>query len=197
MRGTVTFSAAILVSIAVADPAVAEGVPDLTPLTCAWARLPPAEQTRLVDEFKVDLGDGFTLHFATANPAAAAEAATACQLNLPASQVEHLGLALARLAAEEKAKKGIAEKGEKPEAIATVLTKMHQGKRELIGNRYGCPGPHHSVGEWDESLRGAVRRANLRFKDQRAYAWVSLGAYAAMAKEGAVRRMSGVADACT
>jgi hypothetical protein len=52
------------------------------------------------------------------------------------------------------------------------------------------------ISEWDQSLKGAVRRANLRFKDGRAYSWVSLGAYAVMAEEGAVRRMNGNADGC-
>jgi len=196
MRGILTFSASILASIALAGPAVAEGAPDLSPLTCAWGKLPPTEQARLIDEFKVDLGDGFTLHFGTANPAATAEAASACQLNLAPPQLEHLGLGLARHAAEERAKRGITEKGEKPEAIALALKEMNSGKREVIGDKYGCPGPHRSVAEWDRSVGNAVNRARLRFRDQRALAWVSLGLYAAMAKEGAVRRMAGKAGAC-
>lgn len=197
MRGFALFSASILASIALSPLAVAEGAPDLSPLACAWGKLPDAEQSRLRDEFKVELGDGgFTLHFGAPNPNTAAETARECQLNLAPPQVEQLALALARRAAEEKARKGIAEKGEKPESIQTALGKMHEGKREMIGNKYGCPGSHTSVSEWDESVKGAVRRANLRFKDGRAYAWVSLGLYAVMAEEGAIRRMSGKADAC-
>lgn len=198
MRGFALFSASILLSIALSAPAVAEGAPDLSPLACAWGKLPDSEQTRLRDEFKVDLGDGgFTLNFGTANPTATADAARECQLNLAPPQVEQLALALSRRAAEEKARKGIADKGEKPDSIQTALEKMHEGKREMIGNKYGCPGSHPSVKEWDESVKGAVRRANLRFKDGRAYAWVSLGLYAVMAEEGAIRRMSGKADACS
>lgn len=197
MRSFALFSASILVSIALSAPAIAEGAPDLSPLACAWGKLPDAEQTRLREEFKVELGDGgFTLHFGTATPSETMEAARACQLTLAAPQLEHLGLALSRHAAEEKARKGIADKGEKPDSINVALEKMHEGKREMIGNKYGCPGSHTSVSEWDESVKGAVRRANLRFKDGRAYAWVSLGLYTIMAQEGAIRRMSGKADAC-
>jgi len=197
MRGFALFSASILASIALSAPAVAESVPDLSPLACAWGKLPDAEQSRLRDEFKVELGDGgFTLHFGAPNPNTAVDAARECQLNLAPPQVEQLALALARRAAEEKARKGIAEKGDKADSIQTALGKMHEGKREMIGNKYGCPGSHTSVSEWDESVKGAVRRANLRFKDGRAYAWVSLGLYAVMAEEGAIRRMSGNADAC-
>jgi hypothetical protein len=198
MRGFALFSASILASIALSAPAVAEDAPDLSPLACAWGKLPDAEQTRLRDEFKVELGDGaFTLHFGAPNPAATADAARGCQLTLAPPQLEQLGLALSRKAAEEKARKGITDKGEKADAIQAALDKMHEGKREMIGNKYGCPGSHTSVSEWDESVKGAVRRANLRFKDQRAYAWVSLGLYAVMAEEGAMRRMSGKGDACS
>jgi hypothetical protein len=197
MRGFALFSTLILASIALPVSAVAEDAPDLSPLACAWGKLPNPEQTRLLDEFKVQLGDGgFTLHFGAPNPNTAADAARECQLTLAPPQVEQLAIALSRRAAEEKARKGISDKGEKPQAIQTALEKMHEGKREMIGNKYGCPGSHASVSEWDESVKGAVRRANLRFKDGRAYAWVSLGLYAVMAQEGAIRRMSGKADAC-
>jgi hypothetical protein len=198
MRGFALFSASILASIALSAPAVAEDAPDLSPLACAWGKLPDAEQTRLRGEFKVELGDGgFTLHFGTATPAGTAEAARECQLTLAPPQLEHLGLALSRKAAEENARKGITDKGEKADSIQAALDKMQEGKREMIGNKYGCPGSHSSVGEWDASVKSAVRRANLRFKDGRAYAWVSLGLYAVMAEEGAIRRMSGKADACS
>jgi hypothetical protein len=198
MRGFAALSSSILASIALSGPAVAESAPDLAPLSCAWGKLPESERTRLSEAFKVELGDGgFTLHFGAPNPAAAADAARECQLTLAPPQVEQLGLALSRRAAEEKARKGITEKGEKPDSIQTALGKMHEGKREMIGNKYGCPGSHASVSEWDDSVKNAVRRANLRFKDGRAYAWVSLGLYAVMAEEGALRRMSGKADACS
>jgi hypothetical protein len=197
MRGLAAISSSILVSIALSPSAVAEGVPDMAPLNCAWTKLPAEEQTRLIDEFKVELGNGFTLHFGAPNPAQVTEAARGCGLNLAGPQLENLGLALARRAAEEKAKKGVTDKGEKAESIQTALAKMNEGKREMIGNKLGCPGPHASVGEWDESVKGAVRRANLRFKDGRAYAWVSLGLYTIMAQEGAIRRMNGQADACS
>ncbi|MBL9098370.1 MAG: hypothetical protein JNK07_15680 [Alphaproteobacteria bacterium] len=198
MRKFAAIPSAILFSIALSAPAVAEGAPDLAPLTCAWDKLPPDEQTRLRDEFKVDIKDGgFTLHFAAPTaPAAAGEAARACQLNLAPPQLEHLALGLARHAAAQKARKGVADKGEKPESVDVALEKMNEGKRETIGNKLACPGPHDSVDEWDNSVKGAVRRANLRFKDGRAYSWVSLGLYAVMAEEGAVRRMNGTADAC-
>ena len=197
MRGFTAISSSILLSIALSPIAVAEGVPDLGPLHCAWDKLPAEEQTRLKDEFKVELGSGFTLHFGEPNTAAVADAARACQLTLAPPQLEHFGLALSRRAAEEKAKKGISDKGEKPESIQTALAKMNEGKREVIGNKFGCTGAHASVSEWDESVKNAVRRANLRFKDGRAYAWVSLGLYAVMAEEGAIRRMNGQADACS
>ena len=103
MRSFALFSASILVSIALSAPAIAEGAPDLSPLACAWGKLPDAEQTRLREEFKVELGDGgFTLHFGTATPSETMEAARACQLTLAAPQLEHLGLALSRHAAEER-----------------------------------------------------------------------------------------------
>jgi hypothetical protein len=53
------------------------------------------------------------------------------------------------------------------------------------------------VAEWDNSVRSAVRRANLRFRNAGAYSWVSLAMYAAMAEEGAVRRMTGRIGVCT
>jgi hypothetical protein len=196
MRGFAVTSSSILLSIALSQSAIAEGVPDLGPMNCAWDKLAPDEQGRLREEFKVEMVSGFTLHFATPNPAATAAAASACQLSLSPQQMEHLGLALGRRAAEEKARKGISDLGEKPDSIQVVLDKMNAGKREVIGNAFGCPGAHSNVGEWDESVRGAVRRANLRFKNERAYPWVSLGLYSAMAKEGAVRRMNGQAGAC-
>lgn len=197
MRGITAISSSILLSIALAPIAVAEGVPDLGPLNCAWDKLPAEEQARLKEEFKIDLGGGFTLHFGTANPSLVNEAARACQLALAPPQLENLGHGLARRAAEERAKKGITDKGEKPESIQTALAKMHEGKRVLIGDTFACPGPHPSVSEWDKSVSSAVNKANLRFKDQRAMAWVSLGLYAVMAEEGAVRRMNGQADACS
>jgi hypothetical protein len=53
------------------------------------------------------------------------------------------------------------------------------------------------VGEWDESMKATVRRSNLHFKNGRAYAWVSLGVYAIVAEEGAMRRFDGTTtDAC-
>ena len=53
MRGFALFSASILASIALSAPAVAEGALDLSPLACAWGKLPDAEQTRLREEFKL------------------------------------------------------------------------------------------------------------------------------------------------
>ena len=198
MRSFAAISTSILFSIAAAVPAVAEGAPDLSPLNCAWTKLPTAEQTRLRDEFEVKLTDGsFTIFFGTPNAATAAETARECQLNLTPQQIDNLAVALSRRAAVEKAKAGIAAKGEKPESIQTALAKMHEGKREVIGNRLSCPGPHNMVTEWDESVKGAIRRANLRFNDGRAYSWVSLGLYASMAEEGAMRRMNGGAEACS
>jgi hypothetical protein len=52
------------------------------------------------------------------------------------------------------------------------------------------------ISEWDQSPKGAVRRANLGFQDGAHVHWVSLGAYAVMAEEGAVRRMAGKAEGC-
>jgi hypothetical protein len=197
MRGFATVSSAILLSIAIATPAVADDAPDLSPLACAWDKLPAAEQARLSEEFKVELLDGsFKLHFGVADAANSANAAQQCNLNLTAAQVEHLSAGLARRAGEMKAKKGIADRGENPESIQIVLGKMHEGKREVIGDRLSCPGPHAMVKDWDQSMKGALRRANLRFQDGRAYSWVSLGVYAVMAEEGAVRRMAGKADGC-
>jgi len=169
----------------------------MTGLQCAWEKLAQGEQKRLIDEFKVDLKEGgFTIHFANADAAAVTQAAAACTLNLAPGQAEHLALALSRHAAEEKAKKGIADKGEDPNALRVALGKMHERKREVMGDALGCPGPHSMTKEWDESMKGAIRRANLRFKDGRAYSWVSLGLYSIVAQEGAVRRMLGKASAC-
>lgn len=196
MRGFATLSAVILLPLALAVPAAAEA-PDLSPLACTWEKLPASEQTRLIDDFKVELLEGsFRLHFGMADAASSAEAARQCDLVLASAQVEHLALGLARRAAEMKARKGISGRGENPDSIQVVLGKMHEGKRETIGDRLSCPGPHAMISEWDQSLKGAVRRANLRFQDGRAYSWVSLGVYAVMAEEGAIRRMAGKADGC-
>ena len=172
-------------------------VPDLGPTACAWDKLPAAEQSRLKDGFKVELKDGgFTLMFADPNAAAAAEAAQQCNLNATPAQAPHLGTALSRHAGALRAAQGVAERGESPSSIQLSLAKMHEGKREMIGDTLSCPGPHSMVKEWDSSVMTAVKKANLRFKNGAAYSWVSLGVYATMAEEGAVRRMNGEADAC-
>lgn len=198
MRGFAAISASILFSIAAVTPAFAEGTPDLAPVACAWKNLPAAEQTRLTDEFKVELLDSsFKIFFGAPNAPSVAEAARQCQLNVAPPQLEQLGLAVARRAGVEKAKAGVAAKGEKSESIELTLGKMHEGKRVRIGDELGCPGPHSMVKEWDESVKSAIRRANLRFNDGRAYSWVSLGVYAWMAEEGATRRMNGQAEPCS
>jgi len=198
MGGNMRVNAALIVTVLFYSSAYAQAGTDLSPVSCTWEKLPVAEQTRLNDEFKVEIKDGsFTLFFASADATAAAEPARACQLNLSPPQTEALALSLSRHAAVEKAKKGIAGKGEDPASLQIALGKMHEGKRETIGDVLACPGPHPMVKEWDESVSGAVRRANLRFKDGRAYSWVSLGLYAIFAEEGAVRRMTGAnADPC-
>lgn len=197
MRSFATSFVSILATIAL--PAIAHAEPpDTSGLTCAWGKLGETEQKRLIDEFEVELREGgFSIHFAKADAGSATQAAAACTLTLAPGQADHLALALSRHAAEQKAKKGIADKGEDPQALRTALGKMHEGKREVIGDALGCPGPHSMVTEWDESLKGAIRRANLRFKNGRAYAWVSLGLYAIVAQEGALRRMAGKASACS
>lgn len=197
MRGFKTLSISILLTCGFSASAWADA-PDLGPLVCAWEKLPAVEQARLRDEFKVELKDkNFTLLFAEPNAASAADAARACQLTVTPAQTEQLALGLSRHAAVEKAKKGIADKGEDPGSLQKALEKMHEGKREVIGDKLACPGPQSMVTEWDESVRGAVRRANLGFKDGRAYSWVSMGLYAIFAEEGAMRRMMGKADACS
>lgn len=196
MRGFATLSAAILLPLALAVPAAADA-PDLSPLACAWDKLPASEQTHLIDDFKVELLEGsFKLHFGMADAASSAEAAHQCNLTLATAQVEHLALGLAQRAADLNARKEFSNHGENPESIQVVLGKMHEGKHETIGDRLSCPGPHAMISEWDRSLKGAVRRANLRFQDGRAYSWVLRGAYAVMAEEGAVRRMAGKAEGC-
>jgi hypothetical protein len=96
-----------------------------------------------------------------------------------------------------KAGQGIADHGGSASAIEQALAKMHEGKREAIGNAMACPGPHAMVGEWDESVKSAVRKANLRFEDGRAYPFVALALYAVMAEEGAMRRVAGAVEPCT
>lgn len=189
--------ATLIVTLVLCSTTSVQAATDLSPIGCAWDKLPVAEQARLRDEFKVALKDAsFDIIFANPDAALASDAAGQCQLNITPAQTEHLALGLARRAAEEKAKKGIADRGENPASIQTTLAKMHEGKREMIGDTLACPGPHAMVHEWDESLKGAARRANLRFKDGRAYSFVFLALYAIMAQEGSMRRMSGAAGAC-
>ena len=193
MRGFATLFA----TLAFYSTAVAGTEAIASPVGCAWDKLPVAEQTRLRKEFKVDLRDGgFTILFANPDAATASEAARQCELNTTPAQNENLALGLARHAAVENAKQGIVDKGEDPAALEKALAKVHAGKRETIGNRLACPGPHESIGEWDASIRGAIGKARLDFKNTRAYSWVSLGLYAIMAEEGAMRRMAGTAGAC-
>lgn len=173
-------------------------VPNMAPAACAWEKLPPGEQTRLRENFKVDLkDDGFTITFAELDGNTAADAARQCDLNLNPAQTGHMAAALSRRAAVQQATKGIADHGENPAAVELALAKMNDGKRERIGDALSCPGPHPMVREWDSSVMSAVRRANLRFQNGGAYSWVSLALYATMAQEGALRRMAGQADACT
>lgn len=194
MRGFAAFFTALAIFSTIAASAAA----DTSPVGCAWDKLPTAEQERLRKEFKVEIRDGgFTILFANPDAAATADAAQQCQLNSTPTQIENLALGLARHAAVEKARKGIADKGEDPASLEKALAKVHEGKRETIGNRLACPGPHDMVGEWDQSLKSAIGKARLGFKDARAYSWVSLGLYAIMAEEGAMRRMAGKAGACS
>ncbi len=196
MRGISTL-AATAAAFAALTTATASAAPDLSPLACVWENLPPAEQERLAEGFRVDLSDGnFKLIFATPNLASAAEPMKQCQLALNAQQAEALGHGLARHAAVGKAKQGIADRGEEPESVALALAKMNEGKREAIGDTLSCPGPHAMVGDWDSSVMKAVRKARLGFQNGSAYSWVSLAMYATMAEEGAVRRMNGKAGAC-
>jgi hypothetical protein len=189
---------ALILSLAFYSGLAAHAATDLSPIGCAWDKLSAAEQTRLRDEFKVELRKGsFDILFANPDAASAGDAARQCQLNVTPAQIEHLALGLARRAAEEKAKKGIVDHGESADSVKTALGKVHEGKREVIGDALACPGPHTMVGEWDESLKGAIRRANLRFQDGRAYSFVSLALYAILAQEGTMRRMAGTADACS
>lgn len=184
--------AAIIVTILFYSAAPMQAMADVSPLGCAWDKLSAAEQERLRDGFRVNIKDTtFTLFFGSPDATAAAGAAQSCQLTVTPAQSEALATALSRHAAVEKAKAGITDKGENPAAIQTALEKMHEGKREIIGNALSCPGPHNSVGEWEESVKGAIRRASLHFKNSRAFAWVSLGVYANMAEEGAMRRFAG------
>lgn len=193
MRRIMAFSATLVLFSTIAASAAA----DTSPVGCAWDKLPATEQSRLRNEFKVDVRDGgFTILFANADAAAAAEAAQQCQFNASPAQIENLALGLARHAAVEKAKQGIVDKGEDPGALTKAMAKVHEGKREAIGNRLACPGPHDMVGEWDASIRNSIGKAKLGFKNGRAYSWVSLGLYAMMAEEGAARRMAGKAEAC-
>lgn len=193
MRGIATIAATVLIY----STAFASTAAIASPVSCAWGKLPPTEQTRLRKEFKVDLRDGgFTILFANPDAAAATEAARQCELNATPPQIENLALGLARRAGIENARQGIVDKGEDPASLEKALAKVHAGKREMIGNRLSCPGPHESVGEWDASLRSSIGKARLGFQNARAYSWVSLGLYAIMAEEGAVRRMAGTAGPC-
>lgn len=197
MYGFVTIPTTILLAIAAASPAIAQSVADPAAITCAWEKLAAAEQTRLRDEFQVKLLNGsFTMFFGAPNAATTTEAAQACQVALAPPQVEQFGVVLSRRAAIEKAKTGIAARGDDPALIEGALARMHEGKRERIGDKLSCPGPHSMVKEWDESVAGAMRRARLRFNNAGTYPWISLGVYANMAEEGAMRRLKGGTAAC-
>ena len=179
-------------------PAAQAAAPDLSPFSCAWEKLPAAEQTRLRDGFRVDLKDkSFIIFFGDADTASATQAAQQCQQTLSGSQAEHFALGLARHAGALKAGQGVVDHGGTLDAVQNALSKMHEGKREVIGDKLACPGPHPMVVEWDESLKSAVRRANLRFENVRAYSYVSLALYALMAEEGAMRRVAGTAEPCS
>ena len=194
MRGI----SALILSLCFYSTLGAQAAPDLSPIGCAWNKLPAAEQARLRDTFKVDLKEkGFTILFAEPDAASAAEAARQCQLDVTPVQAQHLALGLARRAGEEKARKGIADLGESTDSVQKALDKMHEGKREVIGDKLSCPGPHEMVGDWDRSLKTAVVRAHLGFQDGRAYSFVSLALYAIMAEEGTMRRMAGAPNSCS
>ena len=197
MHGNSTFSAIAILAASLATTGTASAAPDLSPIACVWDKLPAAEQQRLRAGFKVDLGKGsFTLSFAAADPAPALDATQHCQLTPNAPQALALAEGLARHAAALQAKLGISDRGEKPESVELALDKMHEGKRELIGNLLSCPGPHSMVKEWDSSVGSGIGRAKLRFQNRGALSWLSLAMYAVMAEEGAARRMNGQAEAC-
>jgi hypothetical protein len=197
MRGISTFSAMAVTAAVLLATSTAHAAPDVSPLTCVWDKLPPAEQERLIAGFKVDLSNGFELTFAPADSTPLASPIQDCHLTLSAPQVAALGEGLARHAGARQARLGISDRGEKPESVEIALDKMHQGKREIIGDRLSCPGPHSMVHDWDDAVRKGIRRANLGFRNGAAYPWVSLAMYAVMGQEGAVRRMNGKADACS
>ncbi len=198
MHRNSTFSAVAMLAASLATAETAKAAPDLSPIACVWDKLPAAEQQRLRAGFKVDLRRGsFTLSFASADPAPALDATQHCQLTLSAPQTLALAEGLARHAAALQAKLGISDRGEKPESVELALDKMHEGKRELIGDRLSCPGPHSMVKEWDTSVGNGIGRANLRFQNRGALSWLSLAMYAVMGEEGTARRMNGQADTCT
>jgi len=198
MHGNSTFSAIAIFAASLAAASTASAAPDLSPIACVWGKLPAAEQERLRAGFKVDLGKGsFTLSFAAADPASTLEPTQHCQLTLNAAQALGLAEGLARHAAALQAKLGISDRGEKPESVELALEKMHEGKREVIGDRLSCPGPHSMVKEWDSSVNSGIGRANLGFRNRSALPWLSLAMYAVMAEEGAARRMNGQAETCS
>jgi len=198
MRRNSTISAVAILAASLATSGAALAAPDLSPLACVWDKLPATEQQRLRAGFKVDLGRGsFALSFAAGDPAPAVDAMQQCQLALDTPKSQALAEGLARHAAALQAKLGISDRGEKPESVELALDKMHEDKRELIGDRLSCPGPHTMVREWDSSVSSGIGRANLQFRNRGALSWVSLGMYAVMAEEGAARRINGQAEPCS
>ena len=198
MNRNSTISTVAILAASLATSGAALAAPDLSPLACVWSKLPATEQDRLRAGFKVDLGRGnFTLSFAAGDPAPAFDAMQQCQLTLDTPKSKALAEGLSRHAAALQAKLGILDRGEKPESVELALDKMHEGKRELIGDSLSCPGPHSVAREWDSSVASGIGRAKLQLRHQSAKPWVSLAMYAVMAEEGAARRMAGQTEPCS
>lgn len=176
----------------------AENAVDLSPVKCSWAQLSPDQQERLRNAFSVDsAGSGRVLRFVAPGSQETRTAAAACNLPYNASQLTELGYALGAKAAEEVGRMGVANRELlKPDIIDRALEKMHEGKRQIIGDFMACPGMGAIYDEWDQSLISAMRRTRIRIVDGRTVALIAIAMYSIMSEEGYMRRINGTAPPC-
>lgn len=180
-----------LISLALSGAAQAAPPPDLAPVKCTWAALPPELQRSLRDSVTIDNSNKQYVQYRHDVPteAEAMRAAQSCKLTYSIDQLGQLIGALGYKAREEVARMGLAARGViKAHIVDRAVSLMDEDRRAEIGDALSCGTMRY---EWDNSLISAIRRSGTKAVDGPSVAYVGMAMYAIMAQEGFIRRVGG------
>ncbi len=182
----------------IAAPASAAEAVDMTPVTCGWSQLSQSEQTELREAFSAgQTHTAMILQYTSPTAAQVQRVMQACHLTFNDAQAGYYALALGRKAAEELARWGIDHRGAiKSAMVDKSLAQMHPGKRVMIGDALSCTPSAKILGEWDQSVISAMRRAYVKTVDGRTVALMGIAMFSVFAQEGYMRRIAGTAPPC-